>query len=427
MKISELVGKKIVLVGYGVEGQATEMFLKRHLPGSSIAVADKAQDAHYLDNLSEYDIAIKSPGIPGHSLSIPYTTATNLFFGEVQGTVIGVTGTKGKSTTTSLIYHILKQAGLPVHLAGNIGVPMLEVLERHNSPEDIFVVELSSYMLADIDASPNISVVVSLYPDHLDYHGTLQKYYEAKHRIIARASKDDTFIYNPAFPEVEQWAQTAHCQTRPYIPAIPAAVTTIPLMGEHNRDNVRAAITVAYEFGVDDHTIAAAIAGFQPLRHRLQNVGTWSGITFYDDAISTTPESTIQALHAVPDIGALMLGGLDRGYDFTPLITELKQRSIPVLIFFPDSGAKILGMLKDAGKTADHVLETRSMEDAVKFVYQYCPKGSACLLSTASPSYSLWKNFEEKGDQFQHWVRYYATNDSKTSPENIKKEAGDKH
>jgi UDP-N-acetylmuramoylalanine--D-glutamate ligase len=423
MKISELLGKKVVLVGYGVEGRATETFLKKHLPGVSIGVADKAQDAHYLENLSEYDIAIKSPGIPGHLIPIPYTTATNLFFGEVQGKVIGVTGTKGKSTTTSLIYHILKQAGLPAHIAGNIGVPMLELLEHHNSPDYIFVLELSSYMLADIDASPDISVVVSLYPDHLDYHGTLEKYYEAKHRIIAHTSTDDIFVYNPAFPELEQWAQSAHCRTRSYIHKIPAEVNTIPLLGEHNRDNIRAALTVTYEFGIDINTIATAIASFQPLRHRLQKVGTFQEITFYDDAISTTPESTIQALHAVPNIGALMLGGLDRGYDFTPLITELQQLTIPVLIFFPDSGAKILGMLKDAGKTAEHILETSNMEDAVRFVYQYCPKGSACLLSSASPSYSLWKNFEEKGDQFQHWVRYYATNNTKTSQENIKHEA----
>lgn len=424
MKVSDLAGKKIVLVGYGVEGRATEAFLKKHLPEVSVTILDAKQNKDYLEQLNQYDIAIKSPGIPGHLISIPYTTATNLFFGEVQGKVIGVTGTKGKSTTTSLIYHILKHAGLPVHLAGNIGVPMLEVLEQHTSSEDIFVVELSSYMLADIDASPDISVVVSLYPDHLDYHGTLQKYYEAKHRIIARATQDDIFVYNPAFSEVVDWAKSAHCQTRPYITTIPPQVKDIPLLGDHNRDNIRAAITVAYEFGISDQIIADAVASFQPLRHRLQKVGTFHEITFYDDAISTTPESTIQALHAIPNVGALMLGGLDRGYDFSVLVEELSMRSIPVLIFFPDSGGKILGMLKDAGKTADYILETSSMEEAVRFVYNHCASGSACLLSTASPSYSLWKNFEEKGDQFQHWVQYYATNHTKTSTKNFKKEAG---
>lgn len=407
MKLADLKNKKVLLLGYGKEGKATEQFLKAYIPDIKIGIADKAQDPNYLDQQKNYDVAIRSPGLPKHLIKIPYTTATNLFFENVKGKTIGVTGTKGKSTTSSLIYHLLKYAGKPVHLVGNIGNPMLETLMKVNGPDDIFVVELSSYQLDDLQYSPNISVVVSLYPDHLDYHGSLETYYEAKRNIIAHAGPEDTFIYNPRFPLLKEWAMNAHCRVLPYDETLSLSVD-IPLIGEHNRQNTAAAITTVKELGLSDEEIFEGVKTFQALPHRLQNVGTFKQITFYDDAISTTPESTIEALHSLPETTTILLGGLDRGYDFTPLVEYLGKTKVENFVFFPPSGEKIRAMLIAAGRSEETMLSTDSMEKAVEFAYQKTPGGTMCLLSTASPSYSIWKNFEEKGDQFQHFVKEYA-------------------
>lgn len=413
MNIADLANKRILILGYGIEGKATEAWLRKHVPSAVIGIADVSNNPDYLLEQANYDIAIKSPGIHKRSMTIPYTTATNIFFESVKGMTIGITGTKGKSTTTSLIYHILLQAGKKVHVAGNIGKPMLEQLEISNTEDDIFVVELSSYQLLDCQYSPNISVAVSLYPDHLDYHHSLSEYYEAKHSIMKYAGSDDLFIYNPAFPEFQKWIAGAQCRTRPYTDFTVGPNQTL-LIGEHNKDNIRAAVTVAQELEIDEQIVRNAIATFVPLRHRLECVGTFNGITFYDDAISTTPESTIKAIEAIPNIGSIFLGGLDRGYDFTELIQVVKKYNIKTVVFFPDSGTKMFSLLSQSGIQDLKVLETRDMKEAVLFAYKHTPQNSVCLLSTASPSYSVWKNFEEKGDQFTQWVRYYGETNQQT-------------
>ena len=412
MKLNDLKNKKVLLLGYGKEGKTTEQFLKAYLPDIQLGIADKADDPNYLEQQKNYDIAIRSPGISKKLLTIPHTTATNLFFENVKGKTIGVTGTKGKSTTASLIYHLLKAAGKPVYLVGNIGNPMLETLLKVNGPDDIFVVELSSYQLDDIEYSPDISVVVSLYPDHIDYHGSVEAYYEAKHNIVANAELNDLFIFNPRFPLLQDWAKSATCRTIPYEETLSLAVDT-PLLGEHNRQNIAGAITVAREFGLTNQQIHDAIKTFQPLPHRLEPVGTYKGILFYDDAISTTPESTIQALNALPGTHTIFLGGLDRGYDFTPLIEHLKKTAVKNYVLFPTSGEKIHAMLKSAGVADENMFATDSMEKAVAYAYENTPTGTICLLSTASPSYSIWKNFEEKGDQFQKYVHAFASEEAK--------------
>jgi UDP-N-acetylmuramoylalanine--D-glutamate ligase len=185
-------------------------------------------------------------------------------------------------------------------------------------------------------------------------------------------------------------------------------LTDIPLLGRHNVENCLGAITAAKYFQVPNAEITKAIKSFSPLRHRLQPVGVFHDISFYDDAISTTPESTTAALHVFNNIGCLFLGGQDRGYHFAQLAREIAKRKIPTLIFFPDTGVSIRAELEKIGYTPEHTLETRSMEEAVRFAYAHTPRHSVCLLSCASPSYSVFKNFEDKGDQFQHWVQQLA-------------------
>jgi UDP-N-acetylmuramoylalanine--D-glutamate ligase len=189
----------------------------------------------------------------------------------------------------------------------------------------------------------------------------------------------------------------------PFKAKIPVSKKEIPLLGAHNENNIRAAIAVAKYFNVSDSAIKKAIKNFKPLPHRLELVGTYRGITFYDDAISTTPESTIEAIKTLTGVHTIFLGGTDRGYDFRELEKTLRKHNVKNVVLFPDSGNRILKSEKGF-----MVLKTASMEEAVQFAYKYTKKGSICLLSTASPSYSVWKNFEEKGGIFKKEILKYS-------------------
>lgn len=399
---------KILILGYGKEGQATEKFLKKYLPKARLGIADKNLSPDYLDEQKNYNLVIKTPGIPKRLVTKPYTTATNIFLANIKNIVIGVTGTKGKSTTVSLIYDILKQAGKKVHLIGNIGRPMLDTMLKEIGKEDIFVCEFSSYQLDDIKYSPHIAVVLDLFPEHMNYHGDIKSYYRAKKNIIAFVTSNDYFIYNPRFEELKVWAEETICRTIPFEQNIPIKDEDIPLIGEHNKENIKAAVTVAHLLNIENDVIVEAIKKFKPLPHRLQMVGKFKKIIFYDDAISTTPESTIFAIKSLKHIGTIFLGGEDRGYLFDELVKMIFDYKIPNLVLFPNSGNKIFKLIElNKLQPLPRLLKTKSMEEAVKFAYKYTPHGKICLLSNASPSYSLWKNFEEKGDQFQFFVKKY--------------------
>lgn len=408
MKLTDLKKyKKILILGYGIEGQATEKFLKKYLPEAIISIADQKIDQDYLNEQKKYDLAIRSPGIPKKLVTIPYTTATNIFFANINNIIIGVTGTKGKSTTASLIYSILKTAGKKIHLVGNIGYPMLLELFEPISKEDIFVCEFSSYQLDDIKYSPHISVITNLFPEHMNYHGSVDAYYQAKKNILKFVKPDDYYCYNPNYPILEQWAEHIKCYSRPSKRIIYFDQMTNPLIGEHNLENIDEAVAVAKIFNISDKVIKNTVRNFQPLPHRLQFVGKFNNILFYDDAISTTPESTICAIKSFPKIGTIFLGGMDRGYDFDKLSRIIIEKEIPNIVLFPDSGEKIFDLLNKAAGIKFKFFKTKSMEEAVDFAYKNTPINTVCILSTASPSYSLWKNFEEKGNEFQKCVKKY--------------------
>lgn len=407
MKLEELRNKKILILGYGIEGKATRDFLHHYFPEMTIGTADQKDGPNYLEKQKDYDLVIKSPGVPKKLITVPYTTATNIFFANVRGTTVGITGSKGKSTTTALVYEILKQTGMKVHLVGNIGNPLLKNLLKTNEEEDVWVCELSSFQLDDIEYSPHISVILNLYPEHMDYHGTVAYYYEAKKRILVSALSNDYFVYNPVFPKLHESANRADAKAVPFIDTLPFDEKVVQLKGKHNIDNLRAAVTVGQIFKIDNETIEKAVKNFRGLPHRLELVTTFKGITFYDDAIATIPEATIAAIKSLENVGTIFLGGQDRGYDFSALADTIIDSKIPNLVLFPYSGKKILVTLKKKTKKLPNILETESMEEAVKFAYEHTPRDSICLLSCASPSFSLWKNFEEKGNLFQKFVREY--------------------
>lgn len=407
MTTQELKGKNILILGYGKEGKATEAYLKAKAAPAHIAIADQKDGPDYLLQQTGYDLIIKTPGINKQLITVPYTTATNIFFANCKNTIIGVTGTKGKSTTASLINHILRASGFKSHLVGNIGNPALTQLLEPAAADEIFVMELSSYMLDDIKYSPHISVILNLFPEHMNYHGSIQNYYEAKKRIVNHAHPDDYFIYSDSYPELQSLAETLKCRTIPYNDLV-LPEGTVKIQGNHNRDNLRAALTVVQLMGVSVNSGFTAAQSFMPLPHRLEHVGTYKNIQFYDDAISTTPESAAAAIETLKAVGTIMLGGQDRGYDYRRLVNLITEKRIPNIVLFPEAGMAIRRLIEESGEYQPHMFETKDMEEAVKFSYNHTPEGTVCLLSTAAPSYSIWKNFEEKGDLFKYFVSKYA-------------------
>ncbi len=396
--------QRVLIVGYGREGMATEAYLARTHPGVSIDIADRKDGDDYLTKQhGQYDLIIKTPGIPKHMMRVPYTTATNLFFSQVRNPIIGVTGSKGKSTVASLIHAVLTQGGKQSQLVGNVGIPMLSALMHPIEKETIFVVELSSYQLDDINHSPHVSVITSLFPDHMTYHGSLEAYYQAKKKIIAYATAHDHYVYHDWFPLLAQWAGEfsgeVHTQQD-----VPFSLDGIHLLGNHNKENIKLSYATAKIFAIADSDVEKAVYAFDPLPHRLALVGEFRGIRFYDDAIATTPEATIEALRAIDTVDTILLGGEDRGYEFHMLVKELKNGNVRNVVLFPQSGEAIKKAFQTVEYNPEHVLETQSMEEAVAFAYAHTQPGRACLLSCASPSYSLWRDFNEKGDQFVHYV-----------------------
>lgn len=410
-QLDQFRGKDIVFVGAG-KGRAMagiKDFLEKHGNIASFTGVDKQAGDKPLDFLKQYDpnrtVFVKNEAIPGHEMPVPYITAMQLFFSfapQTGATTVGITGTKGKSTTTSLTAHILLEAGKQVVLAGNIGISPLLALDEATS-ETIFVLELSSYQLSDLTVSPHVSACLNLYNDHTDWHRSLDYYWEAKHNIMRFAGPEDLFVYNPAFPALQQWAAQAKCRTVALDIDEQIDLSEARLFGEHNRLNALVARHIAREFGVSDAVTQQAINSFQPLRHRMQVVATKYGKTYVDDAIGMTPESTMASLRAISGkigpIGCVLMGGQDRNYDFTEVMRYVADLKVPHLILFPDTIDKMRNAFPD--DYLPDVYETRSMQDAVRYAAAHSPEGSVVVLSTAAPSYSLWKDFEDKGDQFQ--------------------------
>lgn len=414
MKIQELqTYKKILILGMGKEGASAKRFIEKNASHCKIIVADQKDGPDYLNKQNDVDLVVRSPGVRLEFITKPSTTATNLFFGNSQGTIIGVTGTKGKSTTASLITAMLKEHLLDVRLVGNIGNPMLDALVD-STEKTVFVAELSSYQLADIHYSPHIAVVVNWFPEHGDFHGSFDAYKKAKQRILAFQNSNDYFVFDPC-EEPSNWAHLTKARIAPYVADFPFEKNKIKLLGSHNIKNIQAGMTVARLFDIPNDVIAKALFAFEPLPHRLERVGTYAQITFYDDAISTTPQSTLAALHTLDNVNTIFLGGQDRGYDFTDLAIMLKEKNIRNIVLFPDTGKRIKSEIEKIDNFKPHIFETDDMQEAVKFAYKETQKGTICLLSTASPSYSVWKNFEEKGELFQQFVYKLSKNNETTA------------
>lgn len=394
-------------MGFGAEGKATFDFLKNsgieiHIfddnPDTSVPEGAIFHDGHTIP--AEFEIVYKTPGIPTHkmvleNLATKISSLTNIFMENVKGKIIGVTGSKGKSTTASLIHHILITAGKKSVLVGNIGTAALLKLSE-DSPETWYVYELSSYQCEHLDRSPHIAVITNLYQDHLDHHGGVENYHNAKKRLTKFQNEYD-FLVTPTGLNIKTLAQRIVVDT-------PIEKFETKLLGEHNQMNIAFALAAAQCAGVDEAVAQEAVKNFEPLEYRLQNVGVYNGITFYDDSLATIPEATLFALAALPKVDTLILGGQDRGISLDGFPEALAQSGVQTFITLPENGPRMVEGIE--GKNIFHV---QSMEEAVRLAYQHAKR--AVLLSNASPSYNMFKDYKDKSAQYRKWVQALAKNE----------------
>lgn len=459
-----LKDKKILILGFGREGQSTYKFLRKYFPGQKLDIADQKEFSRwdlsakklikgdwfisintgkaYLDNLFRYDIIFKSPGIPGKILEIKrarkggvvVTSQTKLFFGLCKGTIVGVTGTKGKSTTTTLIYQIVKNSGLKVVILGNIGKPCLDYLGKSFGAGQIFAFELSSHQLSDLTKSPHVAVFLNIFKEHMDYYESFGQYFEAKRNITRFQSEKDYLVYNCSDVFTRKAARETNSKVFGFsIRRLKDSscflengslvvkmdrdrrrligVKVVPLVGEHNLNNVMAAVLASKVLGIPDRVIRETIKTFKPLEHRLQNVGTYKSITFIDDSLATVPEATIAAIKAFSgSVGTLILGGNDRDQDFKELAKVILKEKVANLILFPTTGGRIWRAVRKIStrEYLPKVIFVSNMEDAIKFCFKNTPKRTVCLLSTASPSFSVFRDYQEKSKLFKKYIKIYA-------------------
>ena len=422
--INDLKNKNICILGFGKEGKSTYNYLIKH-GITNIKVHDKiTQDVdgvygdNYLDNLDVYDIIIKSPGISLFGRDITnikdkLSSELELLLEYSKSTVIGITGSKGKSTTTSLIYEMLKENGLDTYLLGNIGIPIFDYLDEFKE-NSYLVIEMAGLQLEYVNHSPHIGVITNLFEEHLDHFLTLDNYYNAKLNMFKYQTESDYGIYSIDNEDLANKVSNGNYKNK----LIPISLSNIKddyitidgvnvyninnrrnIIGKHNLMNIMAALNVAKILDLDMNKCVAAITNFKSLPHRMECVGTYDGVTYYDDAIATIPEATIDCIDALGNVDTLITGGKDRGIDYKTLIDYINSSNITNVICMPETGYKIKPYI------TKNTFEIEELEDAVAKAKEVTKKGYVCLLSPSASSYNKFKNFEEKGSCFQEYVR----------------------
>ncbi len=426
--------KAVGIWGFGREGRAAFDHIRASYPRIEITVLNDTPLAEKIDArtaygpavgeaLGELDVVVKSPGISLYRPEIEeakrrgarFTSVTNLWFEKYPSAFkIAVTGTKGKSTTTRLLQHILTGAGKDAALIGNVGIPAL----GHAPGKDYTILELSSYQIADLQHAPQIAVVTNLYPEHVPWHGSLDRYYSDKLRLLG-LSADTDCIGNYANETLRDrlganrtisWFNTEagyHVRDgRLFFGRERIDCANFPLKGEHNLSNLAAAFTVAEKLGVRPD--AAKLGSFEQLPHRLEEFRVGSGVLCINDSISTVPEAALAALKAYPaQDKILLLGGTDRGQDYGDLLSQLPKLRVKEVILLPRSGARILKQLTQSGATVPARL-VANLEEGVAAAMAHIKQDELLLLSPASPSFGEFHDFEERGRAFIEHCKKYA-------------------
>ncbi len=422
---------KVLILGYGKEGRSTYSFLRKKFPELLLGIADLNSEIanyselvndnrlelflgrDYLSSLNHFDIIIKSPGVNigsvDNDLFAKITSQTDLFLQCYADQVIGVTGTKGKSTTVSLVKHFLEADGKKVLLIGNIGVPAFDIIGAIEK-DTIVVYELSAHQLEYLKKSPHIAVLLNVFPEHLDYFSSYNDYRKAKFNICKFQTKNDCLIIHEShrndqdLPESTGPGSVENGDIKKRIVEISdkrarISIQDSPLSGDHNLVNIEVALTAIEELGCDVEVALNSLKNFKNLSHRLENVGEFGGIRFINDSISTVPESTIAAVKSIKNVDTLILGGYDRGLDYSKLVEFIQTSNVRNFIFLGKAGDRMFDEFK--GDNSKNLFKASSIENAFEIIVQKTAKGSICLLSPAAASYDQFHNFEHRGDTFK--------------------------
>lgn len=401
--------KKVAIIGYGLEGQDAEKFLKSK--GAIVTILDQKDDPNYLQNLNKYDIIVRSPGVYPYKkeilksakFGIRITSPTHIFFDEFNGTIIGVTGTKGKGTTSTLIYELLQSGGLDVYLGGNIGKPILELLPKLKSTSYV-ILEMSSFQLIDLPVSPDISVVLNITSDHMDWHKNQKEYIDAKKNIVKFQKPSDWAVINSEYKNSKIFAKETKANV------IFFNKNTLDhrfkekliLRGEHNLENIAAAVAVGKILNIDKKIIIKTVREFKGLEHRLEFVREINGIKFYNDSFATGPQPTIAAINSFTENETLILGGSDKGLDYKELGELInKKENVKNII--------LIGQIRDQIKKHINVkkiydLGMSDMKKIVKKAFEITKKDGVIILSPAAASFDMFQNYKDRGNQFKEAV-----------------------
>lgn len=456
MGLEYLYNRRIALLGLGLENRALARFL--YSKGISFSVCDAREPADlevfqqecgeaveewhlgatYLDSLSSFEVIFRTPGISAlhpalksaRARGARVTSQTRIFAELCPAPILGVTGTKGKGTTVSLIAEILRgRPGRRLYLGGNIGLPPIAFLDEVK-PDDLVVLELSSFQLMDWDRSPSIALVLGIAQDHLDYHASLEEYVEAK-RAIARYQKaDDYLIVNQDCQRARRFAEASQAQILAFSTTAEVArgswvedgqlwlrrldgtkewicpTAEIPLRGRHHQANAAAAAAAAAVAGAERDWIAAGLRRFSGLEHRLERVGEFGGVAYYNDSLATTPESAIAALEAFDEPVILIAGGSSKGADFAALGATIARRRVKAVILIGQEAPRLQAAIEQAGNfTGELVMGCTSMAAAVAAARARARPGEVVLLSPACASFDLFSNYRERGEEFKRLVR----------------------
>jgi UDP-N-acetylmuramoylalanine--D-glutamate ligase len=431
---------KIAILGYGEQGRAAYEYWGKD-PANQLVIRDQNEELaapagamtmlgpQYLDNLDQYDLLIRSPALHPRDIVAAnspdilskVTTVTSEFMSVCPSrNIIGITGTKGKGTTSTLVTRMLEAAGKTVHLGGNIGIPPLDMLANRIQPDDWVVLELANFQLIDLKQSPHIAVCLMVVPEHLNWHADIQEYIESKQQLFASQTTDDIAIYYAANQNSVTVASAGQATKIPFYQAPGAYVDNgsivmnghaicktdeIKLLGKHNWQNICAAVTAVWQVTQDVQALHDAILAFEGLPHRLEFVRTINDISYYNDSFAATPEAALAALEAIPGKKVAIIGGFDRQLpleDFAKTISN-STADICKLLLIGQAKDRIGAALQAVGYTNFVVSPANTMADVIMAAQAEAEAGSGdvILLSPGFPSFDMFKNFEDRGEQFK--------------------------
>lgn len=433
----------IAILGFAREGQAAYEYWNHD--GNQLTICDRNQaislpddvepqlGEEYLGNLDRFDLIVRTAGLHPNLIQeanpsvsdilSKVTSSVDTFIRACPTTnIIGVTGTKGKGTTSVLITKMLESAGYTVHLGGNIGIAPLKLLQNRIAPDDWVVLELSSFQLIDLKASPHIAVCVMVTEEHLNWHADYLEYITAKQQLFRWQTENDIAIYFGLNEESKSIASVSAGRLIPYMQAPGAeviddqeisingrtlcATSEIKLLGKHNWQNICGAATAVWQVTHDTAAIHEAIISLEALPHRLEPVRNVNGIRYYNDSFASAPGSTVAALDAVTGIKVLVTGGLDKGLDLTELVTAISshKESLRKVFIIGNIGPRIAKTLQKHGFSNYEILAGVTMADIVSHASRAAQVGDSVLFSPGSSSFDMFKDFEDRGNQFKEAV-----------------------